>query len=253
MKEQPYVYQFYIMMGLSLVLIYMAGTMRPQPMSSVIDKEKFWADKVHAKTKYNVIVAGDSRVYRGIASRVISDELDGLKVLNFGFSSGGLNTEIFNEIEKRLAKEDKTIIVLGITPYSLTPKAQLNEHFKQEKERDRKEVFRRRFVSPVIHFFDPIKPTDIIFNKDEQKGYYERFHKDGWVASLKIPLDSNAALKSYRKNFKENKVSKEVLQKVYKRVAEWKREGFNIFAFRLPTSKGMLLLENEISGFNELE
>ena len=99
MKEQPYVYQFYIMMGLSLVLIYMVGTMRPQPMSSVIDKEKFWADKVHAKTKYNVIVAGDSRVYRGIASRVISEELDGLKVLNFGFSSGGLNTEIFNEIK----------------------------------------------------------------------------------------------------------------------------------------------------------
>ena len=44
-----------------------------------------------------------------------------------------------------------------------------------------------------------------------------------------------------------------MLQKVYKRVAEWKREGFNIFAFRLPTTKGMLLLENEISGFNELE
>ncbi|MBT8180648.1 MAG: hypothetical protein KJO53_03570, partial [Eudoraea sp.] len=253
MKEHPYLYQFYTMIGLSLVMIYIVGTTRPQPMSSVIDKEKFWADKVHAKTKYNLIVAGDSRVYRGIAPRVISDELDGLKVLNFGFSSGGLNTEIFNEIEKRLARENKTIIVLGITPYSLTPRAQLNEHFKQEKERDRKEVFRRRFISPIIHFFDPIKPTDIIYAKDEQKGYYERFHKDGWVASLKIPIDSNAALKSYRKNFLENKVSKGVLHKLYKRVAEWKHEGFNIFAFRLPTTKAMLLLENEISGFNELD
>ena len=222
-------------------------------MSSVIDKEKFWADKVHAKTKYDVIFAGDSRVYRGIASKVVSDQLNGLKVLNFGFSSGGLNSEIFDAIEKRLTKGDKTIIVLGITPYSLTPKAQQNEHFHQEKERDRKEVFRRRFISPVIHFFDPIKPAEIIYYKDEKKGYYERFHKDGWVASIKIPVDSNAALKSYRKNFKNNKVSMEVLQQLCKRVAEWKREGFAIFAFRMPTTKGMRLLENEISGFNELE
>lgn len=241
------------MTALALLLIYLVGTMRPQPMSSVIAKEKFWADKVHAKTKYNVIVAGDSRVYRGVASKVISDELAGLKVLNFGFSSGGLNNEIYNEIEERLANEGQKIIVLGITPYSLTPKAQLNEHFLQEKQRDKKEIFRRRFISPVIHFFDAISPTEIIYSKDKKKGYYERFSRDGWVASLKYPADSNAALKSYRKNFKGNKVSAEVVQELYKRVTRWKRDGFSIFAFRLPTTEGMLLLENNISGFNELE
>lgn len=222
-------------------------------MSSLIEKEKFWSDKVHAKTKYNVVVAGDSRVYRGISSEILSEELGGVKVLNFGFSSGGLNNEIFNEIEKRLVKDDQTIIVLGVTPYSLTPKAQLNEHFKQEKERDEMEVFRRRFVSPVIHFFDPITPTDIIYAKDGKKGYYERFHKDGWVASLKTPIDSNAALKSYKKNFKDNKVSQKVLQEIYTRVAEWRRDGINVFAFRCPSTQGMVLLENKVSGFNESE
>ena len=253
MKKQPYLNQFYMMATLSVIFIFLIGSLRPQPMSSVITKEKFWADKVHSKSKFEVLVAGDSRVYRGISSAVLSEELGGLSVLNFGFSSGGLNLEIFRALEQRLEQQENAIVLLGITPFSLTPKAYENAHFKQELSRDKKEVFSRRYVGPVIHFFDPIKPADIFNTGDQRNGYYERFHKNGWVASKKIPADKTSALKSYRKNFRNNKVSPDILDELYNQVALWKANKIRVFAFRLPSTKEMELLEREISGFDELE
>lgn len=127
---------------------------------------------------------------------MISTALDGFDVLNFGFSSGGHNPYIFERIEKRLDKnvEDK-IIVLGLTPYSLTKKAQGNAHFRQELERENEEIALRRYVNPTLVFFDSIKPTDIIYANDTTQGYYENFRSDEWVESKRIRITTRQLLK----------------------------------------------------------
>lgn len=244
--------RFYVMALLAVIGVVTVGTIRPQPISSLIEKEKFWSTKVHSKKKYDVIVAGDSRVYRGIDPESISKELDGLDVLNFGFSSGGHNDAIFNEIEKRLQTDaPKKAVVLGLTPYSLTKKAQGNEHFNQEKERAPKEIFLRRFVNPTLGFFDPIKPTDLIYANDTTLGYYERFRPNGWVESKKLPYDSTAALKSYVKNFKDNKLDEKVFARVLSKVNNWTNQGIQVFAVRMPTTKAMEVLENDLADYSE--
>ena len=226
--------------------------MRPQPISSSIQKEKFWTTKVHSKKTYDVVISGDSRVYRGIDPSKISEGLEGLEVLNFGFSSGGHNPLIFREVEKKFnIKAKNKIVVLALTPYSLTPKAQENGHFKQEKNRDQKEVFLRRYVNPALNFFDPIKPTDFIYANDTTQGYYEKFRPDGWVESKKIPFNNRAALKSYVKDFENNHVSKAVVDQMLLQVKLWVSQGIYVFAIRMPTTKEMELLENELSGYKE--
>jgi len=251
MKTRP-LYRFVVMMFLVMFGIWTFGSFKPQPLSSLTQKEKFWATKAHAQKKYNLIFSGDSRVYRGIDPKTISKELGGLKVLNFGFSSGGHNPLIFKELEKRLIENSENkAIVLGLTPFSLTPKAQENSHFKQEIERDEKEILLRRYVNPALNFFDPVKPFDLCFNTDSTQRYFERFREDGWVESKKTPYNSEEALKSYKKNFKNNRIDEAVVQQVLTQVKKWTTKEIQVFAIRMPTTKKMELLENERSGYDE--
>lgn len=250
--KNKYILCFFLTLLISTVLIYSLGCIRPMPISSLVLKEKFWADKVHSDKKYDVIVAGDSRVYRGVDPESINKELKGLDVLNFGFSSGGFNELIFEEIEKRLKRDSKNkVIVLGLTPYSLTPKAQNNSHFLQEKNRNNQEVFNKRFLNPLFSFFNPIKPSDFLQNNDIIKGYHEKFRKDGWVESKKIPFNPKSALQVYVKDFKDNLVSKEVLDNLFKQIKQWVEKDIIVFAIRIPTTRDMEGLENEISGYRE--
>ena len=249
-----YSHTFFLMLIMAIIFIYAIGTLRPQPLSSVILKEKLWSDKVHSKKHYDVLFAGDSRIYRGVDPKSVSEQLGGLEVINFGFSSGGYNDVMFNEINNRLKMNNETsIIVLGLTPYSLTPKAQENQHFNQEKNRDRKEVLNRRFINPALNFFDPIKPTDLIHINKSPKGYQERFRSHGWVESRKTPFNPKAALPIYVKDFKDNLVSKDVLESLYGQIKLWQEKGIEVFAFRMPTTLEMETLENAISGYREKE
>ncbi|RIV72570.1 hypothetical protein [Flagellimonas aequoris] len=251
---KAYLNRFFLMAALTIALVYFVGAYKPKPISSTIQKEKFWADKTHSNSKYNVIFIGDSRLYRGIDPRTVSKTLKGLKVLNFGYSSGGHNEVIFNEISQRFVESDKTrAVVLVLSPYSLTPKAQENSHFNQEKERNKKDVFNRRYIAPFFDFFDPVKPSEIFQSNDTIQGYHEIFRPDGWVESYKIPSNPEYALKVYVNDFRDNKVSQDVLDKVYDQVKEWKKQGIQVFAFRMPTTQAMERLEDSISGYKENE
>lgn len=247
-----YYYRALITLLVAVALVFAIGSWRPAPISSTVLKEKFWADKVHGRKKYPVVFAGDSRVYRGVDPETLKNELGGLSVLNYGFSSAGFNDLMFREISHRLdTASAKRVVILGITPYSLTPKAQRNSHILQEKDRPWDEVFSRRFIAPFLNYFDPIKPEDLINYKPDAPGYYEDFMRDGWVASEKIPKDPEFALKSYITNFEQNTVSDTVVNNLVQQVREWRSEGIILFALRMPSTEKMEHLEDSLSGFKE--
>ncbi len=251
---KAYLNRFFLTAALTVALVYFVGIYKPKPISSTIQKEKFWAEKTHSNSKYNVIFIGDSRLYRGIDPKTVSKTLNGLKVLNFGYSSGGHNEVIFDEISNRFVDSDRTrAVVLVLSPYSLTPKAQENSYFNQEKERNERDVFNRRYIAPFFDFFDPVKPSEIFQSNDTKQGYHEAFRPDGWVESYKIPSNPEHALKVYVNDFRDNKVSQDVLDKVYDQVKKWKKQGIRVFGFRIPTTKEMEKLEDSISGYKENE
>ncbi len=238
----------------SVFFVFFIGKLRSRPISSVVEKEKFWADKVHSKKKHNVIFQGDSRFYRGIDPKSVAEELNGARVMNFGFSSGGHNNLVFEEVHKRLSKSEQVkVIVLGLTPYSLTPKAQENKHFLQEFERPKDEVFKRRFLNPFLTFFDPVRPSEFMVLTDTIKGYHEKFRPNGWVESFKIPYNAEEALPKYVKNFKENQVSEKIIQGLLQQVSIWVGENIVVFGLRMPTTYKMEELENQLSGYKETE
>ena len=111
----------------------------------------FWTKKTFAPSKYNVILMGDSRVYRGLSPEIMEEKLPGLKVLNFGFSNGGLNNEMFKAAEEKLIKSGQPkVIVLGISPNTITDYTQNNRQYLQELTRPKEEIIERLYLNPLL-------------------------------------------------------------------------------------------------------
>ena len=247
---------------LSLLLIGIFGAVKPMPLDPLVANRAvrnwFWANKVHNSMTYDLILLGDSRLYRGVSPAAMKDVLgQDYKILNFGFSSGGLNPRMYREADKRFVKDGSAkTVVMAVTPYSLTDDAAKNKHFLQEFTRPKEEVLQYLAYDPFWSFLSPVSPNMLrkkILGKERGPHvyYYEDFFPDGWVASYTVPKDQERALKSYTDTFSKYQVDLKLIEELCEQTQEWSQKGIMVFAFRPPVSKKMLELENELSGFDQ--
>ena len=229
----------------------------PNPrIQSLPDYNRFWTQKVHQDKIFNGIILGDSRIYRGVAPHILSDELRDYRFYNFGFSSGGLNPEIYREAEKCLKNEGGNIIIVGLSPGSLTPMSKKNKGLRKELARRPAEVIDRLYISYYLKMFRPHKPDFfravlLKENDSPDEYYYQEFYDNGWVKSELKPENPAKALPSYRDLFLKQKVSEELVEKLAKQVHAWSIQGNRVFVFRSPSSPSMEQLEDAMSGYNE--
>lgn len=214
----------------------------------------FWQHKVFglADGSYDIVLSGDSRVYRGLDPAQFDAAIKGTKTFNFGFSGGGHNPLIFTEIDRILNDDPARIhaVVLGITPYSLTPKAQLNAEYLDYKAKGPPAS-----LQGIYDWFRPISASRLkkLLAHTAAKPSNEAhiYGSDGWVRSDWIKRDETAELANYKANFDGNRVDQAVIDGVISKTGEWTAQGIIVVAFRPPTTPAMLALENSVSGFNE--
>ncbi len=210
--------------------------------------------KTHTNKKYKIIIAGDSRVYRGISPEQIQKILKH-SALNLGYSSAGFEKTLFNLINNKLDTTSYTkIIILGITPWSLTPEASKNEHLKQELNRKREEIISDKYffkikksftvLSPRLISKKYIKKSNILYN------YQEEFYPNGWIASWYIVPQPYKALPEYKKTFKKNTVSKKIILNLLNQIKKWTNNKIKVYGFFPPSSFDMEVLEDNYSGLN---
>ncbi len=213
-------------------------------------------NKTYTKKKYDVIVAGDSRTYRGISSKIINNKLN-LSVLNLGYSSAGFNKTLFDKIDEKISQKSKNkILILGITPFSLTAQASFNGHLKRLESLKKEEVLEYMYLFPVKSFYYSITPDDIrkliIHKGSKNENYQQEYHiNEGWIASWYLKPNEYAALKSYKKTFTDTKISNQIIENLYIKIQEWKKEGISVFGYIVPSSINMTELERNIGKFNQ--
>lgn len=234
---------------LSIILIVIVGVFRFTPLSSELKSNYFWLNKFENKTKYDVVVYGDSRTYRGLSPNVLLKGT-GLSGYNYGFTSAGYSNEIFELIYARINMAIDPVILLGITPYSLTLEASKNNFYHQEKGRDKVEKFTRLNIDQKLAFFDRIVMEE--YFKPNAANVIQDYNADGWVASTKLLIDTLAGLKSYQSIFDDNQVSDSIVNVLLYHVTKWVESGIRVFAYRPPTIISMEVLENIKSDFNSI-
>ena len=251
MKKVPNIW-----LTILLALIAASGLSLLLPKDSELYlSQRFWITKTFAPARYNVIVMGDSRVYRGVSPAIMEKELKEFKVLNFAYSNGGLNPEMFSAAENKLNETSRfKVIVLGISANTVTGYSRDNRQYLQELSRTREQRFEAIYLNSVKYWFSPTLPEkllDELKNKQTDAFYTNKYFMNGYVASIKFPIDTTEAILSYQKDFNQYKVENKYLDELYFQVKRWTNQNIIVFGFRPPVSLPMRQLEDSLGRYNE--
>lgn len=242
--------------SLSLLAVVLFGLYRPKLKLSSFADDKFWLDKVFTNEYFNVVLGGDSRVYRGVNPVNLAIGLgdSSLKILNYGISSAGFSQEMLNDITQKMAvNQEKKMIVLGISPYTLTPQACINWQLHYLKKHQKEDVFLKKNIIPkYFSLFEPIAITKLfkVIAKAEEEGY-DQVHDYGWKSAHDYVMQPTYSLALYKKNFLHNTVNPKVIDTLQSQIQKWTKAGITVFAYRPPTTREMEVLENIEGGFDE--
>lgn len=214
--------------------------------------------------KWPVIFYGDSRTYYGIDPAVVS-EITGKDGLNAGFGAGGMNEMMMRYIDSRILRgEAPSVIVLGVSPYSLTETARQNEcflHYSKKLQQHGERLFQEAGASKAEIALMPLykvcsigslRNGKIVYGKR----YTHRYHDNGHCETL-VHGDTSKSVAWTMKIYKErhfaadNPISRRSEEETLSWIRRWSREGILVFAFRPPTCEAMVQLENTRTAFPE--
>jgi len=247
---------------LCLAAIFILGIafLRPLDGSSEgldrLNANRFWIMKAQNRSKYEILILGDSRSYRGLSPAEMSKALGNSSIYNLAFSAGGLNHEIYDVASRMLNMGGKTrMIVLGVTPGSLMASTENNRQYREEHNRPRSAYLERVYIDERLQRFAPFDCERLLYavagRHFTRKRYVNRYMDDGWVGSGEYPEDPTEELTAYREVMARFQVKAALVQALFDQTRAWSSQGIRVFGFRPPTSQAMLDLENKMSGFDE--
>lgn len=223
---------------------------RPPLHDPEMQKEWFWTKKTHDTADVDFLIYGDSRVNQGVDTRKLAPFFPNHTIRNFGFQAAGYNPVMYEVLEDILDGKTDPVLVLGLSPYSLTPLALGNDQFEKERSRPPDTVRQRLKLYPWLMVFEPIRPSYYV-EATSKTGEYATYHPDGWKETYRVPADPGIWLPKYKRFFRQEQVSDELVAGLMNFVREMSAKGVEVLAFRVPTTVQMEAIEDEMSGFDE--
>ncbi|MCX6351426.1 MAG: hypothetical protein NTX03_06165 [Bacteroidetes bacterium] len=211
----------------------------PMLPSSPMQADAFWANKTNQTQTYDGVIIGDSRVYRGLNPQVLGNNF-----FNFAFSSAGLSEDYILGAKKLLNPSGKRILIIGVSVNSFTTSALKNEQLSTLKKLSPKDVWIRENLYPFLSYFDYYNLT-ALKSSFKKEYYYNTYHKNGWMASSKIPIDSTGALASYQQQFASEKFETAAYKNFLKTISQLTKEGFICMGLKMPTTIALSNLEDK--------
>jgi hypothetical protein len=244
----------YVLLFAALLAIPLYFT-RDQMDTEEIRKNRYWIAKANNKQLYPVVFGGDSRVFRGVSPDDFESGLGGVESYNFAFWSNGMGRVYLEGMEKKVdTASDLRMIVLGVTPHSLTPNAAECSHYRYETGRSKEQVLQNFYLAKLQEIFAPygaIELAEKVTGRSKPNNYRINYHSNGWVESYWIVPDTSYSAQFYEEIFTGNKVSQEVIGTLLEFVERWSEMDIHVVGFRPPTSHAIRRLEREKGGFSE--
>jgi hypothetical protein len=239
------------------LLVWPIYHLRDEMETEEIRKNRYWVAKAHSDRHYPVLFGGDSRAFRGLSPDDFEREMYGIEAYNYAFWSNGMGRVYLEGLEKKLEMDsDLKMIVLGITPHSLTPEAAKCAHYLWETGRSKEQVLQHLYLSRVQEIFAPYSAVALyrkITGKTKPSNYRIIYHPNGWVESWWVIPDTAYAAQFYEEIFTDNRVSEEVIEGFLAFVERWTAMGIHVVGFRPPTSERLRQIEDRKGGFREEE
>lgn len=224
----------------------------------------YWRMKVEWIQAAEIVLIGDSRVYRGLDPATFTART-GRSAVNFGFSGAGYSSDYLDAVERVIDPvAPAPAIVIGLTPWSLTPLATRQNGFTQavaEARASRLPAALWRNLERFDNLFRPLEVERIWQGAASRKRFAQRaidsnyiqdFRPNGWVASdYRQPEPARGLTVAQGDHAGGNRVSHALLAGLCARVRQWQARGWTVLAFRPPTTPPIATLTDELSGFDE--
>ncbi len=238
--------------------ILLGAFLRPPSAVSGMSPRAFWATKIIWAKQFDLVIGGDSRVAQGVSPSEIVQLWPGLRIGNFGFQGLGYTQAYLDALEKTLDPESgNRIIVLGISPSSLHPKASQRNDFTEASSEHPIQVWLERYVAPMIYPLRRVEPADIIRQLTDRTDdtIYHCYHSDGWIESYSRNPDPSCAINAYRKNGMNWSLvhAQDIIDVLLAQTRRWSERGIQVYVFRTPTTPEIVLLESQIFAFDEAQ
>ncbi len=251
-------YRIGITLCFAAALVAVTAVRRGPKDAEGLQRDLFWATKLTWRHCADCVVAGDSRTCRGIAPEAMEAVMGDWRVLNFGFDSVGYSEDYLAAIEAVLDPDSpRKVILLGITPYSLTPKAVRSNEYEYRRRWLPYQSLLGLYTHESLRFLRPM-PVDEVSSRFAGVGAVrcaavapdQDYRADGWLA-----VDRGARpatyLKRRRAAYAHNRVSNRIVGAFVRHVERWRNVGIRVFGFRPPIAAAVLEIEQQCSGFDE--
>lgn len=218
----------------------------------------YWRMKLHWSHSAGIVLAGDSRVYRGLDPSRFEATL-GLRTLNFGFSAAALDDVYLDAIERVIDPGvSRPVIVLGVTPWSLTPRASAANGYLDALAEDRRAALPAAWEQHTHRLARALRPFALGLQgpapaaRATESEYVQDFRLDGWVASDQLKHQPEAGLRAANSDHNHgNRIDRATLDRLTQRITRWRARGWIVLACEPPALPAATRLAHELSGWLE--
>lgn len=233
------------MLGVISVKVFL-----PSPYINKELENEFWIKKTFSKTHSNVVIGGDSRTYRGLSPKALKSTIGKeLSIVNLGYSDGGFGLEYLQFLHQRLdTTAEQPMLILGITPLSLTKNSADSKHLKSIQNKTKSEIFSGLYFASFLKHFPPYKPYELF--DDSTEAYVIDYQTNGFAASNHSKGDFELTYYIYWDIFQKTNVNDTVIQNLTLELKKYVDQGIAVYCYAPPTPERMRKIEAEGSGLN---
>jgi hypothetical protein len=218
----------------------------------------YWVEKLCWPPTADVVIAGDSRVYRGVDPSMFTEPIG--DAVNFGFSSGKLTREYIDHAASLFSLRGERVLVMGITLFAIQYDANDNNGFSHAQRDLARLRLPFRFARAVEEWEIALQPIAIDARSGEAghvramaDEYAQVFHSNGWIESDRRMADPVAnGIAIVRQSFPDGVRTKADTTLLLACVRDLISQGIRVVAFRPPIPQEVAALEDAI-GFIDYE
>lgn len=195
---------------------------------------------------------GDSRVQRGVAPSVMAPKLGAARLVNLAYPHAALTSDYLARLDDALDPDcESRVIILGVTPASLTSTAAGLSEFARERSRSPWDVYRE----PFEWFFKPYAADALsraLLTDSRKSASY--LSPDGWRAAStrEINADQEARkLRTFLLAGNADPIDPRIVDDLMAWVRRWSAAGVRVYGFRPPTNPETVAAENLLYDFDE--
>jgi len=229
----------FVLSSLAAMLVIGGGlaVFRPATGESEDVRPGYWISKLQADGGgYDVVIAGDSRAYRGIDPSLLPG-----RALNFGFSGAALDETYLHTAVQKL-RAGGTLVV-AVSPHSLSARAREANAFEALRMRHSADLALTRLASPAYAWTRPYTMSQLAalvrgrVSMLAPASPLETFHEGGFVASARRPVNSAPAIaRLYGEMLADHPVGEQEIMDLTFILTGYLAERHRVVVLRLPVS-----------------